>query len=132
MINLVVDVDSPVPAGWQLTRQFRAAVLSGRLAPGARLPRVRDVALAVGVAVGTVGRAYQQLATEGLVVCRRGVGTFVLQRPAAWVGGPVAVVSLTVEQLVLLARGERVTVSADGGAALTVVVRCATNAAGGG
>ncbi|WP_340538987.1 aminotransferase-like domain-containing protein [Nocardioides sp. GXZ039] len=60
------------------------AVRSGDLAPGARLPTVRDVAADLGVSPATVSAAWQALRRTGLVVSRGRAGTFVRDTPTAW------------------------------------------------
>jgi DNA-binding transcriptional MocR family regulator len=53
------------------------AARDGRLRPGARLPTQRDLALRLGITVGTVGRAYALAEQRGLVSCEVGRGSFV-------------------------------------------------------
>ncbi|GAB3352166.1 MocR-like pyridoxine biosynthesis transcription factor PdxR [Lysobacter tyrosinilyticus] len=60
--------------------QLRAAILDGRLVPGAQLPVERQSAVLFGVSRNTVVRAYARLAIEGLVQSRRGSGTYVAQK----------------------------------------------------
>jgi DNA-binding transcriptional regulator YhcF (GntR family) len=50
---------------------------TGELAPGHRLPTVRRLAEDLGVAPGTVARAYRELEASGLVETRGRNGTFV-------------------------------------------------------
>jgi DNA-binding GntR family transcriptional regulator len=52
-----------------LVRALRAAILAGRLAPGARLP-YRELAAEFGVSVTPVRVALRELSQEGLVVTR--------------------------------------------------------------
>ncbi|AGZ37333.1 MAG: PLP-dependent aminotransferase family protein [Pseudomonas sp.] len=56
---------------------------SGRLAAGDRLPTLKDLAEALSVTPGTIGRAYDEAAKRGLVVGEVGRGTFVLQRQSS-------------------------------------------------
>ncbi len=65
-----------------LERALRAAVRSGRLAPGTRLPATRRLAAELGLARGTVRAAYDQLITEGYLTARQGSGTAVARLPA--------------------------------------------------
>jgi DNA-binding transcriptional regulator YhcF (GntR family) len=58
------------------------------LAPGARLPTIRQLAGDLGVAGGTVSRAYRELERDGVITGRGRHGTFVRERPAAAVPGP--------------------------------------------
>jgi DNA-binding transcriptional MocR family regulator len=53
------------------------AVQGGRLAPGDRLPPQRDLADALGIAVTTVTRGYDEAERRGLVAGEVGRGTFV-------------------------------------------------------
>jgi len=57
--------------------RLRAGILTGALAPGARLPPTRALAAELGVARQTVVLAYERLAAEGYVRGRIGSGTFV-------------------------------------------------------
>lgn len=52
-------------------------ISSGHLAAGARLPPQRELAYALGVTVGTVSRAYAEIAQRGLVTGEVGRGTYV-------------------------------------------------------
>lgn len=53
------------------------AIHSGALKPGSRLPTHRDLASDLGVTVGTITRAYQELERLGLTAGEVGRGTFV-------------------------------------------------------
>lgn len=53
------------------------AILSGRLAPGTRLPTHRALSMRLGVAVSTVSRAYGEATRRGLIDGAAGRGTFV-------------------------------------------------------
>lgn len=55
-----------------LHRQLRAAMLDGRLPPGAALPATRAAAAVLGVARNTVAAAYDLLVAEGLLHARPG------------------------------------------------------------
>ncbi len=61
----------------QLYNQLRAAILSGRLRAGERLPPTRALARQLGVARLTVSTSYDWLRAEGYVYGRVGAGTFV-------------------------------------------------------
>lgn len=78
-----IDPSDPLPPYEQLRRQFADLILAGVLTEGDRLPPLRQVAADLGLAVGTVGRAYRELEAEGLVRSRRGAGTRVRALPAA-------------------------------------------------
>ncbi|HLZ25489.1 MAG TPA: PLP-dependent aminotransferase family protein [Ktedonobacterales bacterium] len=95
-VDLLLSLDRSTTAAEGLTRQIygqlRAAILSGRLRAGDRLPATRDLAHRVGAARLTVATAYDWLRAEGYVYGRVGAGTFVAPalgeaRVSAGVGG---------------------------------------------
>jgi len=59
-------------------------VTSGELAPGDRLPTVRELAVELGVSPATVSNAWQALSRAGLVVSRGRSGTVVRGAPRDW------------------------------------------------
>ncbi|HKX17485.1 MAG TPA: winged helix-turn-helix domain-containing protein, partial [bacterium] len=61
----------------QIYRDIRRAILTGVLAPGARLPSSRVLADDLRVSRTTAVLALEQLAAEGYLAGRRGAGTFV-------------------------------------------------------
>jgi GntR family transcriptional regulator/MocR family aminotransferase len=65
----------------QISQTIRAAIVEGRLEPGARLPSWRDLAAQLGVARGTVRAAYERLADELLVAASGPAGTHVTEQP---------------------------------------------------
>lgn len=73
----VIDGASSVPPFRQLHDAVVAAVASGSLAPGARLPTVRALAADLGLAANTVASAYRSLEDAGVVEGRGRAGTFV-------------------------------------------------------
>jgi GntR family transcriptional regulator/MocR family aminotransferase len=79
MVPLVLTIDgrSATPLHRQIYNEIRAAVLSGRLAPGARLPSTRALAADLAVSRNTAAGAFDQLLAEGYIEGRRGAGTFV-------------------------------------------------------
>jgi DNA-binding transcriptional regulator YhcF (GntR family) len=78
---LTVLTGDPTPPYEQLRRQLSELIRYGVLAPGDRLPPLRQLAADLGLAVGTVARTYRELETAGLVVSRRGGGTRVAAAP---------------------------------------------------
>ncbi|AZS36567.1 HTH-type transcriptional repressor YtrA [Microbacterium lemovicicum] len=65
--GLRIDPASPLPPYEQLRIGVVDAVGAGRLVAGARLPAVRRLAEDLGVAPGTVARAYKELEAAGFV-----------------------------------------------------------------
>jgi GntR family transcriptional regulator/MocR family aminotransferase len=66
------------PVFRQIVEYLRRAIGAGRLAAGARLPAIRELARSLGVNRETVAAAYRELAVRGLVESGVGRGTFVL------------------------------------------------------
>lgn len=66
------------PRSRDLVRGIAEAIARERLKPGERLPPQRDLAHSLGIAVGTVGRAYAELESAGLIAAHVGRGTFVV------------------------------------------------------
>jgi GntR family transcriptional regulator len=81
--HLAVDPTDPLPLYAQLDRAIRAAIGTGRLARGERLPTVRQLAVDLSINANTVARVYLDLERAGIVETRRGVGTFVAATPPA-------------------------------------------------
>ena len=75
-----LDSRSAVPLFDQLRTAVIESVRDGRLAPGVRLPTVRELAGELGLAVNTVARAYRELEAAGVVETRGRAGTFVARR----------------------------------------------------
>ncbi|MBU0587820.1 MAG: PLP-dependent aminotransferase family protein [Gammaproteobacteria bacterium] len=67
----------------QLAGRFAERIRDRLLAPGTRLPSVRQCALQQGVSPSTVVAAYDQLLAQGLVEARRNRGFFVREMLAA-------------------------------------------------
>lgn len=64
----------------KISNSVRQEILDGKLKPGDRLPSVRTLAAEWGCTQGTVQRAYQELASQGLVTSRAGQGTKVVEK----------------------------------------------------
>ena len=75
-----------MPLGTQLAWKLRAAIASGSLRPGDRLPAVRELASAAGVNVNTARAVYARLADQGVLVSEPGRGTFVASAPGRGAG----------------------------------------------
>jgi GntR family transcriptional regulator len=74
-----VDPARPVYVWKQVADHIAARIASGELAPGARLEGERELAEALGVAVGTVRRAVEDLRERGLVVTLPAKGTYIAE-----------------------------------------------------
>ena len=72
-----VDPVSGIPIYRQLVDELRSAIKRGELTTGSQLPTVLAMADSLGLARGTVKRAYDELERLGLVEKVQGRGTFV-------------------------------------------------------
>ena len=81
-LNLQLDRSAKTPLTEQIRKGITAAIESGVLAPGARLPSWLDLAAQLGVARGTVRSAYEKLSAAQLIVASRATGTHVADRPS--------------------------------------------------
>ena len=80
---MILDVDprSAVPPYEQLRQQVTALVLGGALTDGDRLPAIRQLANDLGLAGGTVARAYRELEADGVVTTHGRHGTVIAGPP---------------------------------------------------
>ena len=74
-----IDFRSRKPIHVQILDQFRRLIAAGDIAPGERLPTLREMAADLGINFTTVARAYRALDAEGLISTQHGRGTFVLE-----------------------------------------------------
>lgn len=71
-----VDHSDPTPIEVQLARTVRSAIAAGLLGPGDPLPTVRQLSVELRVNANAIDRAFAQLARDGVVELRPGVGVF--------------------------------------------------------
>src|SRR3954454_4104466 len=83
-MGIRLDREAEVPVGVQLAWALRNAIRAGALAPGQRLPALRELADELGVNPNTLRSVYGRLEAEKLIETRHGSGTFV----AAKAGDP--------------------------------------------
>ncbi len=77
-----INPELDVPIYQQLVDAIRTAVKKGELSSGQQLPTVQEVTESLGIARGTIKRAYDELERAGLVEKVQGRGTFVCYQPA--------------------------------------------------
>ena len=78
---LKLDPRSATPLWRQLEESIRQLVGSGGWEPDSPVPSVRTLAAELLVNPATIAKAYQRLVDLGVLVVRRGEGTFVAPRP---------------------------------------------------
>jgi GntR family transcriptional regulator len=76
-VFVVLSPAHPDPMYKQVTDQIEDAIASGDLKPNDRLPSVRELSEALNVSAITIKRAYQDLETDGYILTRAGMGSFV-------------------------------------------------------
>ena len=79
MLESLSIQDNGIPIYIQLREQILALIGRGLLKPGAQMPTMRQVAVALKIDLNTVQRAYAELEREGVLSKQRGVGTFVTE-----------------------------------------------------
>ncbi len=82
MKAVATAVDEPTPHG--IAAAVARLITSGDLAPGDRLPTVRELAADLLVSPATVSHAWQALSSVGLIVSRGRSGSFVMATPRKW------------------------------------------------
>jgi GntR family transcriptional regulator len=81
MIPPIRIEDNGVPRYVQIRDQLLRAIGAGVLSPGAQMPTMRELAVAVKVDLNTVRHAYDELEKTGAIVIVRARGTYVAERP---------------------------------------------------
>ncbi|HVV24966.1 MAG TPA: GntR family transcriptional regulator [Pseudonocardiaceae bacterium] len=74
---VVVDAASGLAPWRQVHDQLVTLITAGTLAPGTRLPTIRQLAGDLGLAAGTIARTYRELEARGWVTTGRARGTVV-------------------------------------------------------
>lgn len=82
MKSVVPQIEEATPRG--IAAAISRMITTGDLAPGDRLPTVRELATDLGVSPATVSHAWQTLAAAGLISSRGRSGSFVRSTPREW------------------------------------------------
>jgi len=78
-----IDASAALPVYEQIREQITRMAVVGTLAPEARLPTIRQLAADLGIAKGTVAKAYALLESSAVVESRGHRGTFVRETGAS-------------------------------------------------
>jgi len=76
-MEIIIDIDDPIPLFSQLVGQIKKAVLSGKVNPGDALPSIRQLANDLQLNTKTVAKAYRLLERDSVIQTRGYRGTFV-------------------------------------------------------
>jgi len=77
---LTIDTADARPIYQQVVHGIKELIARGKLAEGAPLPPVRQLAADLGVNLNTVATAYRELQKDGLILIRHGSGSVVASR----------------------------------------------------
>lgn len=116
---LSVDPGRALPIYEQVREQIKRMVASGTLQPGTRLPTIRQLATDLGLAKGTIERAYELLDADTVIETKGRKGTFVLEMTRATEHQQTIALDAAAESLVVVARQ----LGADENAAIDAVRR---------
>ncbi len=78
-ILIVISQTNPDPLYKQVTDQIRDAIAKGNLPANMRLPSIRNMADELNISAITIKRAYANLESEGYIITRSGMGSFVAE-----------------------------------------------------
>jgi GntR family transcriptional regulator len=76
-LMLEIATGDPRPISRQIVDGVRMKIATGELVPGLQLPSVRGLAQQLGINPNTVAKAYAELANDGWLESRQGLGLFV-------------------------------------------------------
>jgi DNA-binding transcriptional regulator YhcF (GntR family) len=80
-VEIIVDRSLPVTIAAQVQGQIEYGVAFGTIAPGSRLPSVRDLAQRLDVSPVTISHVYKALSERGVLLTKPGSGTYVREDP---------------------------------------------------
>jgi DNA-binding transcriptional regulator YhcF (GntR family) len=103
-VILSVDPGRALPVYEQVREQIKRMVASGTLQPGTRLPTIRQLATDLGLAKGTIERAYELLDADTVIETKGRKGTFVLEMTRATKQQQAIELDAVAESLVIVAR----------------------------
>lgn len=101
---LSVDPGIPLPVYEQIREQIVRMVAGGTLQPGHRLPTIRQLAADLGLAKGTVAKAYELLESDAIIATRGRKGSFILHPPRVTATERTEALAQAAESLVVAAR----------------------------
>ena len=79
-INFTLDIANGAPIYRQIIQQIEYAILSGRMKPGDRLPKIRSLAVELKTNPNTIAKAYGELEIRGILATQVGSGTYIADK----------------------------------------------------
>ena len=94
MIKVGITLGIPTPIYQQIVDQIASAIARGELAMGDKIPAVRKLASEITVKPNTVAKPYAILEKSGIIVTRKGSGTYIADSAVSHVD-PIALNAIT-------------------------------------
>ncbi|MFT5760144.1 MAG: GntR family transcriptional regulator [Alteromonadaceae bacterium] len=76
-MEIIIDIDDPIPLFTQLIGQIKQAVQSGKVIPGDPIPSIRQLANDLEINSKTVAKAYKLLERDSIIQAKGYRGTFI-------------------------------------------------------
>lgn len=102
-VRLKLNPSAGIPIYRQIMDGIRDLVAAGVLAPGERLPSIRELASELRINPASAVKAYNELRHEGLIESGQGRGTFVSRNPKVVATSREALLAEELEALLLRA-----------------------------
>jgi DNA-binding transcriptional regulator YhcF (GntR family) len=74
---MTIEFDNNQPIYIQIMNYIKGEIVTGKLAPGDKIPSVRELAAELQINPNTIQRTFQELEREEIVETRRGMGRYV-------------------------------------------------------
>ena len=76
-MQIMIDIEAPIPLFTQLIAQIKQAVVNGDILPGAALPSIRQLANDLEINNKTVAKAYSLLERDSVIQSKGYRGSFI-------------------------------------------------------
>jgi GntR family transcriptional regulator len=103
-VILSVDPSRALPVYEQVREQINRMIASGMLVAGTQMPTIRQLASDLGLAKGTIEKAYELLEADAVIETKGRKGTFVIESPRTTKREQTAGLNTAAETLVITAR----------------------------
>jgi GntR family transcriptional regulator len=81
-MDIQIDKKSHLPIYNQIKEQIKSLIQTGNVKTGDQLPTIRELSIGLSVNFNTVALAYRDMVNEGIIITKRGMGTFIASTPA--------------------------------------------------